>query len=572
MASKTFVLAIASALALTANTLDAQQQAAPKTTAVRRFYPDDPMWVDDDQRDIGPVAKDELSKSYDFVHNSFKRIKVDAPAVNVNTLGEVPDSSWFVNRLGVRDMSIDEILRGPDTIDGPADGVWEVIGHPEAGITPKFAIRDRNGNVFLIKLDPASIPELASSVELIATKIFHAIGYIVPEDFIASLDPKQLRIGAGATIKSEKGGERPMTIADVQRWLKNQTHQADGTIRVLASRWVPGKVVGSFRFTGTRPDDPNDIYPHELRRELRGLRVFAAWLNHDDARSLNSIDTYVEDNGRRYVRHYLQDFGSTLGSGSTSPQQPRGGYEYLIEGDKIARGIFSFGLWQRDWMKTKYSKLPSIGNIESTVFNPETWKTEYPHPAFDAMDAEDGFWAARIAARFSDGTIRAIVGASKISNREAAAELTKVIIERRDKVVAQWITAVNPLDNFEVRDVNSGSILLWDNAAIRTGVARGGESYQTTWSAFDNTSGVERLTSESVEEYSEPVARIPSSAFGPADASGARYAIATIRTMNADYPQWRRPVRITIRDRHGVLDIVGIDRRSSTAPLSTTND
>ena len=106
-----------------------------------------------------------------------------------------------------------------------------------------------------------------------------------------------------------------MTLDDVQHWLKHQPRQADGTIRVLASRWVPGKVVGSFRFTGTRPDDPNDIYPHERRRELRGLRVFAAWLNHDDARSINSIDSYVEDDGRRYIRHYLQDFGSTLGSG-----------------------------------------------------------------------------------------------------------------------------------------------------------------------------------------------------------------------------------------------------------------
>ena len=51
--------------------------------------------------------------------------------VNVNTLGEVPDSSWFTNRIGVRDMTIDEVLRGPDTIDGPAPGPWEVIGRPD---------------------------------------------------------------------------------------------------------------------------------------------------------------------------------------------------------------------------------------------------------------------------------------------------------------------------------------------------------------------------------------------------------------------------------------------------------
>ncbi|HTH24359.1 MAG TPA: hypothetical protein VL919_04580, partial [Vicinamibacterales bacterium] len=294
MASKKFVLVVIAITALSATTLGAQS-TPPAVQDSRRFFPDDPLWMDDDMRDIAPVAKDDLSKSYDFVHNTFsKGAALSGPSVNVNTLGEVPDSSWFTNRIGVRNMTIEEVLRGPDTIDGPAPGPWEVIGKPTAGITPKFAIRDANGIVFLIKLDPASVPELASSVELISTKIFHAAGYTVPEDFITSFDPQQLRISKDARLKARSGGERQMTIEDVRRLLKYQPRQADGTIRALASRWVPGKVVGSFRFTGTRPDDPNDIYPHELRRELRGLRVFSAWLNHDDARSINSIDSYVE--------------------------------------------------------------------------------------------------------------------------------------------------------------------------------------------------------------------------------------------------------------------------------------
>ena len=164
----------------------------------------------------------------------------------------MPDSSWFTNRIGIRNMTIEEVLRGPDTIDGPAPGPWEVIGRPTAGITPKFAIRDANGIVFLIKLDPASVPELSSSVELIATKIFHAIGYTVPEDFIASVDP------AAASRRNRRADSQSRgRVRD--KCVKHQPRQADGTIRVLASRWVPGKVVGSFRFTGTRPDDPNDI-------------------------------------------------------------------------------------------------------------------------------------------------------------------------------------------------------------------------------------------------------------------------------------------------------------------------
>ena len=254
-------------------------------------------------------------------------------------------------------MTIDEVVRGPNQVDGPAPGMWHVTGRPDSGITPKFTIRDARGDTYLIKLDPAKFPELPSSVEVISTKIFHAIGYHVPEDFIVDVRPVADWTSRPAPRSGPTAGrKRPIEMADVEQWLKNTPRTADGSIRALASRYVPGKVVGQYRYTGTRPDDPNDIYPHERRRELRGLRVFAAWLNHDDARSINSIDTYVEENGRHYIRHYLQDFGSNLGSGSTSAQQPRGGNEYLIEGRQDrARALSRSGCGHASWTKVQIS-------------------------------------------------------------------------------------------------------------------------------------------------------------------------------------------------------------------------
>jgi hypothetical protein len=83
--------------------------------------------------------------------------------------------------------------------------------------------------------------------------------------------------------------------------------------------------------------------------------------------------------------------------------------------------------------------------------------------------------------------------------------------------------------------------------------------------------GVETPVTD-VEEYSEPVARVPVSEFGPADASGARYVVATIRTINPAFPQWLKPVKVTLRDRGGVIDIVGIDRGGAAAISSTTNN
>jgi hypothetical protein len=573
MASKSLVVSLIVVGALAAAAPIAGQRADRIERAdARRFYPDDPLWQDDDRRDTAPVAKQNLSATFDLVENTFASpAKSRGPAMNTNTLGEVPDSSWFTNRIGVRDMSIDEVLTGPSTIDGPAPGTWTVIGRPGNGITPKFTIKDANGVTFVIKLDPPQAQELASSVELIGTKIFHAIGYHVPEDFIASLDPRQLVIAPGTMFKSKWGDKRPLVMEDVQKWLARQPRQADGTIRVLASRWVPGQVVGQFRYAGTRSDDPNDIYPHERRRELRGLKVFAAWLNHDDARALNTIDVYVNEGGRRYIRHYLQDFGSILGSGSTDAQSPRAGNEYYIEGKEIGKGVIGLGVSQRDWMKVRYPDMPSVGNIEADFFHPARWKTEYPHPAFDQMDAADAFWAARIASRFTDEMITRIVESARLTDPRARDYLTGAIIKRRNKVVAHWITGTNPLDAFAASSGDETVTLAFDNAAVRLGLAPEGASYRVDFAALDNMRGTERRAGGTVTD-AKTVA-VPAQAWGPQDLSGFRYGIVSIRTVQDGYLHWAEPVRITLRERGGQVTVVGVDRPAGrqTLPNGSTN-
>ena len=176
-----------------------------------------------------------------------------------------------------------------------------MTGRPWTGITPKFTVKDARGHTYLLKLDPIVAPELPSSVEIICTKIFHAIGYWVPEDYLMDLESSRLQIAEGALFRTENGYKQPIQMVDVEHWLKDAPRKGDGTIRVVASRFIPGRVVGQYRYYGTRPDDPNDVFPHERRRELRGLRVFGAWLNHDDARSLNSLDTYMEVNGKHQI-------------------------------------------------------------------------------------------------------------------------------------------------------------------------------------------------------------------------------------------------------------------------------
>jgi hypothetical protein len=559
-------VAVAAVLATALASLSAQTLPQGMRTA-QRFYPDDPVWHDDDMQTIAAPAEHDLSKSYEFIANTFgETAKSFGPALNVNTLGEVPDSSWFTNRLGQHDMTVEEVLRGPNRVDGPASGIWEVTGRPDAGITPKFTIRDARGDTYLIKLDPPSNPELPSSVELISTKLFHAIGYHVPQDFIVTFKSDRLSVAPGAKARNITGDRVPIERKDIERWLRHVPKQADGSIRALASLWVPGKVVGQFMYAGRRSDDPNDVFPHERRRELRGMRVFAAWLNHDDARAINSIDTYVDDNGRRYIRHYIQDFGSNLGSGSTSAQQPRGGYEYLLEKAEIGKGLAGFGFYQRPWMSAKWPKDPSIGNIEADVYDAATWKTEYPNPSFNQMDAVDAFWGASIVSRFTDEMITRIVADGRLSNATAADYLTGVIIKRRDKTVRWGITGINPVDRFDVRNLPTAE-LAFDNAAVRLHLIEEAPTYTVRWAPFDNRTGVAQSMQSEVETAGTRVA-IPAGIWGPPDDTGVRYAVASISTRHPSFTHWASPVVVTIRNRKGMLDVVGIDRQTNVLASS----
>ena len=111
-----------------------------------KFYPDDPVLMDHDNLDVPEEpAEIELSDMFD----RFGHIVADlgspelTEAENVNTLDEVPDSSWFTNRHGVKRLTIPELIRGPNTLDGPDMSVpWQVFRSKIGGLTPGFQIID----------------------------------------------------------------------------------------------------------------------------------------------------------------------------------------------------------------------------------------------------------------------------------------------------------------------------------------------------------------------------------------------------------------------------------------------
>ena len=533
------------------------------TVYAQRFLPDDPVLRDHDDLHIPLPGKIELSTGYDVIENSLFRSQPEAsaigPARNVNTLGEVPDSSWWTNRIGAREMTLEDLARGPNEGDGPdVEGPWTVISGKAAGITPGFAIRDSRGDVYFVKVDPARYFGLATGADLVGSKFFHAFGYFVPETWIVYVQKHQIRVGEQARIRVLGSKPRKMVQEDLDQMLDNVARRTDGRIRFVASKAVPGKVVGPHKYFGTRPDDPNDVIPHEDRRELRGYRVFSAWLNHDDSRSLNSLDTYVEENGRGYLRHYLQDFSSMLGSGSDwrrsiAPQNPRAGNEYIIELAPMLKTIGTLGVWQRPWYRVRYDIHPEVGAIEADYFQPERWKPEFPNAAFDRMLPEDAFWAARIVSRFGDDAIRAILREADYGSPTAEEHLARMIIRRRDKVLAHYFRLLNPLGDFRVGDTPAGPVLTFTNHGEEAGLGRV-DAYEHQWFRFDNDTG-------EVEALAAPARTTARTLIVPSERRA--FLMVRIRSLGAGAGNdaWGKKVDVFLRTSDG-LTVVGIDRES----------
>ncbi len=525
--------------------------------AAPRFYSDDPIWRDPESQDASRAQPIKVSDQFDLVENSFLGAgdKAERHAANVNTVDEVPDSSWFTNRVGPLQkgpFDLAALTAGPDTAKGPAPGLWTILSRKGEGVTPGFTIRDSAGEIYWIKFDPVGFPEMASGAEVISTKFFHAFGYHVAENYLATLSVDNLQIAPDATMKDEDGRPRRFTEGDRDRILAGAARRPDGTYRVLASRNIKGRVLGPFRYYGTRPDDPNDIFPHEHRRELRGLEVFSAWLNHDEVRSSNSLDSLVPHEGRQIVRHHLLDFGSTLGSGSVKAQSRRAGNEFVWESRPTLITMLTLGLYVRPWIKVDYPDVPAVGRFESTYYRAENWKPDYPNPAFRKARPEDRFWAARIVAAFSDEAVAAAVRTAQFTDPRATEYLTKTLLERRSKVLGVWLNATNPIVN---PALGAGGELTFDNAAERAGVATPPQHYTIQWSRFDNATGTHQPIGGE-QTVNTPKAAAPAAL----TTTPPEYVSVRIGAVHPEQPAWATPVGAYFRRAGDGWLLVGLER------------
>jgi hypothetical protein len=525
----------------------------PVSTRAPHFYPDDPIAREPESQNASGAQPYEIGLLYEVAHNLFVTPNYKPSgtrALNVNTIDEVPDSSWFTNRIGAVPLTADEIVRGPDLGAPPDPSSWVVIREKSAGAHPGFTAKDGAGETWFLSFDPPEYPEGESGAVAVASKIFWALGYNQVESFVTTFDPKRVTIDPQATRRRPSGARTQFTRDDVDEILGRAARNADGTYRVMAGRLVPGKVLGGFLYQGTRPDDPNDTVPHEHRRELRALRVFGAWTNLTDLKAGNTLDSLQTENGRSIVRHYLQDVGSTFGMCNDKHSWDIS-WEYFYETDATLRRLWSFGFALSPWQTVPYVEYSSIGKFEGERFDPRDWRPQTPTTAYMELRDDDAFWAARRLTAFTDELIRAVVHTANFSDPAAEKHLADVLIQRRDKIKSVYLTAVNPVVNPRLAD--DGRLTV-ENAAFAANVASGAATYVVSWARFDNTTGDTQPLSETRSDTTT-VAPPPNLPTAPGS-----FIEADIAVESASYPSWRQPVRTFFTRERGGWKLIGLER------------
>ena len=349
-------------------------------------------------------------------------------------------------------MSPEELKTGPNVSGGPdLSGPITVIKGKDEGGAPGFFVEDCRGVKFLLKFDPPPYPELNTSTGVVASKIMYAAGYNVPEDYLVEdLDLSKIVIGKGAKLKGELGKERLMTQEDLHSMLSRIPVNSVGQHRAIASRLLPGKLLGAPPVRGTRKDDPNDTVIHTNRRELRALGIVSSLINNTDSRQGNYMDIYVGEPGQGHVKHYMIDFGISFGSFNDIYRPPRIGHEYYLDFGAIFKSLFSLGIWVKPWETPEPVKYEAIGPFSAQYYNPDTWKPTFPNPFFWAASNRDKFWAAKILTNFTDEDFRAVVETGKYTQPGAADYLVRTLAERRDIIGRTFFSTrrSNPLDEF----------------------------------------------------------------------------------------------------------------------------
>lgn len=172
------------------------------------------------------------------------------------------------------------------------------------------------------------------------------------------------------------------------------------------------------------------------RREIRGLQLFAAWIGNVDQTEQNTGLT-TDDNGVH--RHYVLDFGSSLGSFTFRPQIARLGWTRLFDAyQQFTQPLYDRGIRKVPWEAPYSVHSVSVGYF-SDNFDPDRWQPFYTNMGFVHVTEADRIWAAQRIARISDEQIYTVVGLAGYTHPTDAEHVAQTLIRRRDIIVQRYL-------------------------------------------------------------------------------------------------------------------------------------
>jgi hypothetical protein len=514
----------------------------------------------------------ESSFAWDAADNSIFRpvskfFEVDeyGESENVNALDEVPDSSWFTNRIGARSMSPEEVAsgycsEGPQLVSDPPDGAWLIDRGKDNGANPGFRVKVNETN-YMLKTDDKQA-ERATAATVIASRFYYAAGYWAPCDSIVYFGRRALRLQPGLKVKANTGPTRPFDAKRLEEILAAASRRGE-RYRSAASRWLPGIALGPFTYEGTRADDPSDVVAHENRRDLRGARLLAAWLNHFDSREQNTMSTWMPVQPERHdspghVRHWQIDLGDCFGSEWTVlGMSKRLGHSYMLDVGYMAEDFATLGIVERPWDRARRTPgAENFGFFSARDFDPELWRGEYPNPAFGRMTERDAAWAARIIARFEAAHIRAAVSAGDLTRPAHSDFLFQVLLERQRILLRRYLSRLSPITDVRV----DGRRLCALDLGRRSGVFSSASFEYRASIAYVGRSST--TASVSSRPNGEVCLELPSARIDPALSDDAPERYLVIDITNGVAPGRLRVHLYDFGARRG-LRLVAIERPSS---------
>ncbi len=553
--------------------------ACGSSSWLRRFPLTVRLWRDDDQRPFGPkpaeywspLAWDGLDKTVFRPISETLAFERSFEATNVNALDEVPDSSWFANRLGRAALGRDDLRDGPCKGRKPvtADETWTVVSAKPNGANPGFVFALPDGRRYLAKFETMQL-ERGSSADVVGSRLYWAAGFHTPCNEIVEMRPSILKIDPKATMK-----QRDETFALEQRHLDDMFRgipsMGDGRYRAATSALIVGDPLGPWRYHDVREDDANDVVPHEDRRELRGSRLLAAWINHHDAREQNTLSTWIAGpDGNGHVHHALLDFGDSLGGlWEWDVLARRTGFQYYFDVGQISRDFVTLGIGRRPWDDVAFGPAGEVlGYFDVRLFEPEEWKGGYPNPAFTRMTERDGAWMARIVAYMDDDAVDAFVDPAKIRNETTDRELRRILKGRRDKILRRYLGRLSPLTKPELKTAagTNEPRLCLEDLLVRAGLAPMSERRYVVRTFVGE--GLHEVETGSPTTPGAPYVCAKLPAAEGASKDSPRYVVVDVIGVSPGFDR-RAPARVHLYHLGGAdYRVVGLERPETDAPPS----